>query len=103
MQKCNLDFSLLKLYIQRKIQTRIYLLFSFLYYIMDLSFSSSVPSITGYNSGKYYFYYNYYHYYHYYYYYYYYRTILNCQKSGLRSNLAAGKNLTVKSPAWCDI
>ena len=48
MQKCNLDFYLLNFTIQEKLQYKDFLTF-FLWYIMDLSSASSVPSIAGYN------------------------------------------------------
>ena len=51
MQKCNLDFCVLKLKKQIKIQDND--LFTFLYYIVDLSFASSTPSIAAYNASEY--------------------------------------------------
>ena len=50
MQKCNLEFSVLKF----KKQTKY---ISFLYYVMGLSFASSILSIAAYNASKYYYFY----------------------------------------------
>ena len=50
MQKCNLEFSVLKF----KKQTK-YIFF--LYYVMGLSFASSILSIAAYNASKYYYFY----------------------------------------------
>ena len=47
MLKRNLEFSLLKLKNQIRIQDKNLLPFSFLYYVMDLSFGSSISSIAG--------------------------------------------------------
>ena len=47
--------SLLKFKTQIKIQDKDLLLFSFLYYIMNLSFASSIPSVAGHNKSKYFF------------------------------------------------
>ena len=58
MQKCNLEFSLLKFKIQMKIQHKDLLTcFDFVIYN---GFDISIPSIAGYNASKYYFYYLYY-------------------------------------------
>ena len=44
--------SLLKFKTQIKIQDKDLLLFSFLYYIMNLSFASSIPSVAGHSKSK---------------------------------------------------
>ena len=45
--------SLLKFKTQKKIQDKDLILFSFLYYIMNLSFVSNIPSVAGHNTSKY--------------------------------------------------